>query len=51
MDFVEKVMIPRLQKVMTDEWIYFGKLQTDKSGKSIKYEEGDDAISDQFYTH
>ena len=51
MDFVEKVMIPRLQQVMTDEWIYFGKLQTDKSGKSIKYEEGDDAISDQFYTH
>lgn len=50
MDFVEEVMIPRLQRVMTKELIYFGKLQTDESGQPIYCIDGDDIISDQFYS-
>ncbi len=49
MDFTEKVMIPRLQQVMEEELIYFGKLQIDDNENPINYAEGADTLTDKFY--
>jgi adenine specific DNA methylase Mod len=50
MDFVEKVMIPRLQHVMSDQVIIFAKLQEDQKSILPKYEKGKEKLTDQFYS-
>lgn len=50
MDFVEEVMIPRLQQAMKEEVINFAKLQSEQNGNIHDYIEGEDAILDQFYS-
>jgi len=49
MDFVEEVMIPRLQQVITDETINFAKLQIDTEGNPMAYESASNPATDQFY--
>jgi len=50
MDFVEEVMIPRLQQVMKEEVIYFAKLQVDQDNIPSPYVEDRNDITDQFYS-
>ena len=49
MDFVEDVIIPRLQQVMTNEVINFAKLQVDKNNEAVNFEADYDKTAEQFY--
>jgi len=49
MDFVENVMLPRMQKVMGNERIIFAKLQVDRHNEPIPYINEKDSVADQFY--
>lgn len=50
MDFAEEVLIPRLQQIMDNETIYFGKLQGKTGDAYPNHISGRDVLTDQFYT-
>jgi adenine-specific DNA-methyltransferase len=50
MNFVEDVMIPRLQQVMKDEVINFAKLRADHNGPTSSFKKGKEKLTDQFYS-
>ncbi len=50
MDFAEKVIIPRIQQVMSGEVIIFAKLQEDQKGVVPEFEKGKEKLTDQFYS-